>query len=335
MEKVFSKEEKEKIFELYNNGMGIVKISKEVHTSPKKVKLLLLNEYNIDITKPNSKANNGKLPFGYWNVKENCENAAKQCKTKALFEEYFLSAYQASRRNGWLNEFAEKYFTNEINYASYKSKIHTVYSYEFSDGYVYVGRTTSLKRRDRTHRSKSENDTVYRHSTEYNVEIPEPTVLETDLNALESQIKEHEWKNKYTNEGWNVVNVAKTGANIGSLGATAQKWTYDTCKEAADKCKNKEEFKKKYSRAHNVSRENGWIDEFFPFNSKKKNGCFDTLEGCKEASKGFKTILQIRNEYPFLYHKISKNKWVEEIRAFIGETKEERKKYSLKIKRLN
>lgn len=332
MEKVFSKEEKEKIFELYNNGMGIVNISKEVHTSPKKVKLILLNEYNIDIAKPNSKANNGKLPFGYWNVKENCEEAAKQCRNRLNFQQKFLGAYQASKRNNWLDEFAEKYFTDKTMYSSYDSLIHCVYSYEFEDNYVYVGRTTNLKRRHRSHKDEGENDSVYKHSVEYSVNIPEPKVLEEGLTAFESQVKEDEWINIYQNNGWNILNKAKTGANIGSLGAVAAKWTYDTCKEAAAKCKNKEEFKKKYSRAHNVSRENGWIDEFFPFNSKKNNGCFDTLEGCKEASKDFKTILQIRNEYPFLYHKISKNKWIEEIRAFIGETKEERKKYSLKKK---
>ena len=332
MKRIFTEKEKEKIFELYNNNVGIVNISEEIHTSPKKIKMLLLDEFNIDVTKPGSKTNKGKLPFGYWNVKENCENVAKQVNTKQDFKTKHITAYVASRRNGWLEEFTEKYFTNKIKYASYESRIHTIYSQEFNDGYVYVGRTTNLKRRDRTHKSKSENDTVYRHSNKYNVKIPEPKVLETNLNALESQIEEHEWKNKYIEEGWKIINIAKTGADISSLGASSLKWTYETCKEAAVKCKNKEEFKKKYGRAHNVSRENGWIDEFFPFNSKKKKGCFDTLEGCKEASKGFKTILQIRNEYPFLYHKISKNKWVEEIRKFIGETKEDRQKYSLNKK---
>jgi len=49
-----------------------------------------------------------RLPYNviYW-TRENCENAAKECKTKIEFYNKFSGAYYRSRVNGWLNEFFE------------------------------------------------------------------------------------------------------------------------------------------------------------------------------------------------------------------------------------
>ena len=152
-----------------------------------------------------------------------------------------------------------------------------------------------------------------------NVEIPEPIILEENLTGKESQEKENFWLDYYVSNGWNKINISKTGICSSSLGSIAKIWTYEACKEAAKKCTSKEDFKKRYSRAHNVSIKNKWLDEFFPFNMKRENGCFDTLEACLKASNGYTSIMQIRKEYPFLYHKISKNKWTDSVRCYINE----------------
>lgn len=52
------------IKELYIGGLGIVKISKQIHTSPDKVKKALLN-CGIDVTSSENKYAL-KKPFGYW-----------------------------------------------------------------------------------------------------------------------------------------------------------------------------------------------------------------------------------------------------------------------------
>lgn len=41
-------------------------------------------------------------------------------------------------------------------------------------------------------------------------------------------------------------------------------WTYDNCKEASTKCKNRNEFYKNFGGGFVVSRKNGWLDIFFP-----------------------------------------------------------------------
>lgn len=41
-----------------------------------------------------------------------------------------------------------------------------------------------------------------------------------------------------------------------------RKWTYEACKNAAKQCTTRSEFVKKYKGAYEVSRKNGWLDEF-------------------------------------------------------------------------
>lgn len=48
-----------------------------------------------------------------------------------------------------------------------------------------------------------------------------------------------------------------------------RKWTYETCKAVAKQCTSRSEFVKKHKGAYEVSRKNGWLDEFIP--EKMKN----------------------------------------------------------------
>lgn len=322
MKKEISLDIKERITEDYKNGISTKKLESFYHIHSSKIKEILL-EMGININLPNKGFGpREKKPKDWWNDKSHCEEIAKQCRNRREFNKKSSSAWKSSKENGWIDEFSEKYFSDRPEFSSLNSPIHCVYVYEIKETHsAYIGRTTNIKRRDNDHRSEKMNDTVYKHCKEHSILIPLPIILEKELTATESQIKENEWREKYLFTGWSILNKAATGKGSGSLGSIAIKWTYETCKTAASMCKNKEEFKKKFSRAHNVSRENKWIDEFFPFNSKKNDGCFDTLEGCKEAAKGYKTIMEIRKEYPFLYRKISKNKWTNEIKDYIGQYK--------------
>lgn len=315
-----NKEAKQEIIKSYINGIPIRNLEKLFHKHSSKIKAVLV-EGGIDIHDKKQPGGSQKaLPKGYWDVKENTEALAKTCRNRTELAQKNSAAWRAANRHGWLKEFQEKYFVTGPSFQPLNSRVHYVYAYEVSETKsVYVGRTNDLKRRDRAHRNQTQKDVLREHCEFYNLYVPTPIILENNLTAEESQEKENFWVKKYRNDGWNVLNKAKTGVGIGSLGSTPRKWNYETCKQAAETCKNKEEFKKRFSRAHNVSRYNGWIDEFFPFNSKRENGCFETLDACKAACIGFKTIAQIRKEYPFLYHKISEHKWTEEIAAFIQE----------------
>ena len=47
------------------------------------------------------------VPKGHWNEKENCLNAAKECKSLTDFKDKYSAAYNAVRINGWMGEVCE------------------------------------------------------------------------------------------------------------------------------------------------------------------------------------------------------------------------------------
>lgn len=303
----------------YISGINTKKLQNKYHTSHRNIKAILLKN-GIDVHDPNRNFGpRHKMPNGYWNIKEHNELAASECRNRKEFSSKYVRAYKIAKEYEWIKEYDEKYFSKEIKYYGFDEPIHVVYSYEFSGlNSVYVGRTMNLKRRDCCHRNQTQNDSVYKFAEEHNVEIPVVKILAEGLIAKESQRLEDEFKNKYAESGWNLINKAQTGENTGSLGSIPKKWNYDSCREAAESCKNREEYKQKFSRAHNVARRNGWIESFFPNKSKRDDGCFDSLEKCAETAKKYSSIMDIRRNYPFLYHKISKNKWTQQIKEIMG-----------------
>ena len=158
-----------------------------------------------------------------------------------------------------------------------------------------------------------------------NCDMPLPIILEDKLTAIESQKMENVWINKYKDNGWYIINKAKTGEGIGSLGSTMRKWTYETCERAAITCKTKSEYRKKFSTASRVATQNNWLNDFFT-NTKKDNGYFDSLEMCISESKKYKSMSDIKTKYPFLYHKICEHKWNDNVRLANGWKKYHHKK---------
>lgn len=315
--KTFDTNTKLRIYQMYADNISTVIISREFHTSPKKIKNVLL-ELGVDIHDPNKPIGKKVKPIGYWDVRENNEEAASKCRNRRDFSKKYSVAYKSAKTHGWILDYDKKYFTGGTKYISFDDPVHVIYAYEINETKsVYVGRTMDLRRRDLCHRNETQNDSLYKYCMANGLEVPEVKILEKNLTALESQEAENSWIDTYRSTGWNVINKASTGVGSSSLGSMPRKWNYDTCKEVAELCVSKEDFKKKFVGAYNVSRKNGWVNEFFPNNMKKQNGCFETLEACIEAAKPYKTIMEIRKCYPFLYQKISKHKWVEEVRKHL------------------
>ena len=99
---------------------------------------------------------NKKKPYGYWSNKERCEEAAKNCRNIREFGIKYNAALRQAKIHGWVKEISEKCFTNKKMFQSFESPIHVVYAYEITEHKsVYVGRTTSVKRRDRDHPSSA------------------------------------------------------------------------------------------------------------------------------------------------------------------------------------
>ena len=88
-------------------------------------------------------------------------------------------------------------------------------------------------------------------------------ILEKKLSLEEGLEKEDYYVNKYREEGWNILNKAKTGKKSGSLGSIGNgKWNRKTCYEEAKKYKTRNEFQKRSNSAYNAARRNGWLDDY-------------------------------------------------------------------------
>ena len=314
--KTYSEELKKTVLKEYQSGLGIVKIGKLHHIGPLKIREFLM-EQGIDsrIIRKNT------YPMGYWDNYETVEDAFKQCKTLKEIKERFLGAYQSSKRNGWYKELYSRYFADpSFTKSDDESAAYILYAYEIiGEHKVFVGETKNMGKCDYMNRKDSNGINITKYCNENHIELPQPKILGKNLTTNDCQILKSETFQKYANDGWEILNKNVDSKELLLLSRKNLKWDYETCKEAASLCKNRNEFKKRFGRACQISRDNRWIDEFIPELAKNKNGCFDSLEQCKTAALDFKSIMDIRKNYPFLYRRISENKWVEEIRQAIND----------------
>lgn len=227
-----------------------------------------------------------KKPNGYWNKKENCLIEAKKYKNIYELQKKCYGCYKGIKRNKW-NDILDSIFTESIKlYSNPEDKIHCIYVYVFEDKKsCYVGRTKNILKRDKQHRFGCRHsngvmyyDSLWKFCDNNALVMPQPIILENNLNAKESQIKEGEWLSKYVCKGYNAINIAPTG----SLGSTI-KWTKEKCLEESKNYISKCDMKKRNQSAYNSAVKNKWIDLLFE-NQKKPNGYWNNKENILDAA---------------------------------------------------
>ena len=185
---------------------------------------------------------------GYW-TKENVSNEALKYSKRYDFYKKSGGAYDKAQKNGWLDEVCSHM---ELNGNTYKRMI---YVYEFEDGYAYVGLTYNLNNRNNRHLSDKKSS-VYKHLKGRDIKY-KLNKLTDFIEKSKAQELEKYFHLKYLENGWNMLNVAKTGA----LGGITLKWTYEKVKMEAFKYKSKSEFKLKSSSAYIAARKNNWLND--------------------------------------------------------------------------
>lgn len=207
------------------------------------------------------------------------------------------------------------------NYNNFFDKVHCVYVYKI-DAFktCYVGRTKELRRRHQSHcrGRKHKNgtitfDCIYSFCYEKQIEIPEPIILCKNLTGEESLIKEDFWVNFFRNNGWNVLNKAKTGIKSGSLGHV-KVWDYDSCKIESKKYRTRSEFKKGSYGAYDMCRKNGWLDEFIKKDGKHRNGFWKIKNNVIDEAKKYDQITDFIRCSGGAYNAAKKYGWEKDIR---------------------
>ena len=241
---------------------------------------------------------------------EACYKEAKKYKTRTEFQRGSSGAYAAALRNGWLNDYT---WLVDGKVKLYSDRKDSVYIYLFEkNNAVYVGRSIDLVTRDWEHRHKK--GAVYEYSMKYGIEIPPMQIIEQNLTVVEGLDREDYWRKWYTDNGYIVLNRAKTGVGSGSLGSIAKgKWTRVTCYEEAKKYKTRSEFSKGSSGAYKAALVNGWLDDYTWFKRPKPSNYKWTYEACREEAKKYKTRTEFcRGCKSAAYNVSRRNGWLDD-----------------------
>jgi len=241
-----------------------------------------------------------KKPKEYW-TKEKCQDEALKFKTRGEFSKESVSAYSKAWDKDWLDEICQhmKYFGNKFK--------RCVYVYEFSDKFAYVGLTFNMDCREKQHNKRGP---VFQHS-KITQDIAILKQLTDYIDIESAKNKESEYAKYYIDNGWKLLNSAKTGACGGGI----RKWTKEKCKIEALKYTNVSDFKKK-SLAYRAVVRNKWLEELCShMNRTKKHSGYWTKEKCKEVAEFFSNRKEFGDVYSSAYGACRKNKWLDDVCA--------------------
>ena len=248
-----------------------------------------------------------KRPYRVKWTYERCRDAAIKFNVLAEFSKAFPSAYTISNRNGWIDDFDWLERSGNI----YTSQVDNVYAYFFNEfNSVYIGRTVDPSSRDFGHNNNPQSS-VFRFASINNIPIPEMTILERGLTIIDGLDREDYYRNKYEIEGWNVLNIAKTGKKSGSLGGLGSgKWNYKSCYKEAKKYRTLKEFRENAPATYNVVCKHGWQNEYHWLNVNTHKPGYWTYERCYEEAKKYSTRKKFQSGNHSAYTKSSKEKWI-------------------------
>lgn len=174
----------------------------------------------------------------------------------------------------------------------------------------YIGLTRQLRKRHGSHKRKIKGiyDVVMKYFISVGKQLPDPIIIEDNLTAEQAQEREGYYVRYYKNNGYEILNIAKTG----SLGSIPPKWTEDICLLEAKKYNSRKEFEEGNLGAYHASLRNGWIDNynwFKPKTSKESN--YWTEEKCLEIARKCKTLYEFSRDYSGAYASSRRNGWID------------------------
>ena len=249
-------------------------------------------------------------------TKDEVLSIAKQFTTKNDFRKNVQGAYNIALKNGWLSEMTWFVTADKFDRHNYCVYVYT----DDSNMVAYVGLTVDKRRRHYNHSTgydkggKATKSPVYRYFTSIGKNVPEPTYLEEHLTASEAREKEGFWVLNYQEKGYTLLNTAKTGAGIGSLGSAAIKWTRPKVFEEAHKYQSRSEFAYNSAGAYTVAIQRGWIEQM---SWMKEKWAHPTPKWTKEAvfeeSKKYSTRREFELNASGAYSKALQNDWLKDM----------------------
>lgn len=266
-----------------------------------------------------------RKPCGYWTY-ERCKEEVSKYNTKKELYEGNGSLYITICKKGW------HHLTSELELSSNNILQRLIYVYEFSDNHCYIGLTYNIKDRNNSHLKKGRSQ-VYKHIIKTG--LAPKLVIKTDKLYIKEAVKMEEIVLKqYINNGWIVLNLAKTGSTGGF-----SKFNIENCIKNIKKCKSIKEFRNKYKAEynyiikHNLNKDNEIIILLFNNMRKNKLKKYSNKEACRLEASLYKNRLKFNIGSPTAYKCARINGWLDEFfKIKIFNDKEECRSKSMECK---
>lgn len=202
-----------------------------------------------------------RKPHGYWDIKENCINAAKKCETKKEFAHKYNPAYNISRNNGWIDEVCSHmielkkpsgYWNIKENCVNAAKKCETRSEFMIN----YAGAYKSAKAKGFLNEICSHMTSIYkpykRWTKEKCFEVAQKCRTKKDFQ------KKHPGAFSLLRKKGSLNEVSFP---ISDLRKPNGYWTKEKCVEAVKSCQTKREFRERYCTAYYISCINNWMKE--------------------------------------------------------------------------
>lgn len=190
-------------------------------------------------------------------TEEDLKASALEFKHRGEWKKAQFNHYQAARHRGILDDCCE-HMEAAIN--PYKDACYSIYCYEFSDGYCYIGLSCQLEARMKRH---CKEGPVFEHiASLIRRELPVDnsiSVLESGLTGLQAIEQEKVWQDRYIAKGMKPLWTAKAGS-LGSM-PLKSKWTKEAVLEEARKFPTKQAWIKGSQGTYRIAKREGWFDE--------------------------------------------------------------------------
>jgi hypothetical protein len=191
---------------------------------------------------------------------ELCKEIALKYQSKSEFLKNDKKCYKKIVEKKWSSDLC----SHMTDFGDWYNRV--IYKYEFEDKSVYIGLTYDIIKRNYSH-LKHTSSSVYRHMVKTSL-IPTLTQLTNLLSIVDAKNMEEFYVNKYREEGYNILNIKKTGG-IGSI-KKSKDLTYDECLEESLKYDNRTDFQSLSPRYYTTSRKNKWLNDFYIRRSEKR-----------------------------------------------------------------
>lgn len=230
---------------------------------------------------------------------------SKNYKTRTEFAQGDKAAYRLALSYG-IDECFEHM---KVRGSMWKRCIYAYYFNIDGEKYVYVGLTFNLENRDKGH--LLEGSAVYAFCKKHNISKPQPVQLTDYVDKKEAVKLEEYYLEKHIKEGWNKINIAKTG-NLGGP-FYRKEYPLDELKSIASKYRHRTEWDN--SEDHDscyYALSLGVLDDIIPRVRHTKY----TFEECLEEGKKYPNDNQFEKHSNGFFQAAKRNNWLSAIRPF-------------------